>query len=125
VVLTAAGVSKWEVGVCWGELLDTTSSLSWVNGVVSQTEATAAGINQTWQPQIGETLSGDEIYANGQPNLLLVGNDSLYIYALCRQPDCEGDTWGCTVPCWRGPACPQFANDAGTCLAAGVKAAQV
>lgn len=50
-----------------------------------------------------------------------MGNQSLYIYALSRQPDCEGETWGCIL--LEGPACPQFASDAGTGLAAGVKAA--
>lgn len=123
VVLTEVGVSQRDVAVCLGELLDTTPSVGWVNGVVSQVEAAAAQVNQSWQPQIGETLAGDEIYANGQPNLLLVGNDSLYIYALSRQPDCDGETWGCTL--LDGPACPQFASDAGTGLAAGAKAAQV
>lgn len=123
VVLTEVGVSQRDVAVCLGELLDTTPSLGWVNGVLSQVEAAAAEVNQTWQPQIGETLAGDEIYANGQPNLLVVGNDSLYLYALSRQPDCDGETWGCTL--LDGPECPQFASDAGTGLAAGVKAAQV
>jgi hypothetical protein len=111
------------VEVCLSELLDTSPSLGWVNGVLSQAEAAAAAVNQRWQPQIGETLSGDEIYANGQPNLLVVGNDSLYIYALSRQPDCEGETWGCTL--LDGPECPQFASDAGTGLAAGAKAAEI
>jgi hypothetical protein len=53
-------------------------------------------------------MSGDELYANGQPHLLLVGNDSLYIYALSRQPDCDGESWGCTLV--DGPECPQFAS---------------
>lgn len=123
VVLTEVGVSQRDVEVCLGELLDTSPSLGWVNGVLSQVEAAAAEVNQAWQPHIGETLSGDEIYANGQPNLLLVGNDSLYIYALSRQPDCDGETWGCTL--LDGPECPQFASDAGTGLAAGAKAAQI
>jgi hypothetical protein len=123
VVLTEVGVSQRDVEVCLGELLDTTPSLGWVNGVLSQAEAAAAAVNQSWQPQIGEMLSGDEIYANGQPNLLVVGNDSLYIYALSRQPDCNGETWGCTL--LDGPECPQFASDAGTGLAAGAKAAQI
>ena len=123
VVLTEVGVSQRDVEVCLGELLDTRPSLGWVNGVLSQAEAAAAEVNQTWQPHIGETLSGDEIYANGQPNLLVVGNDSLYIYALSRQPDCDGETWGCTL--LDGPECPQFASDAGTGLAAGAKAAQI
>ena len=122
-VLTEVGVSQRDVELCLGELLDTTPSLGWVNGVLSQVEAAAAAVNQAWQPQMGETLAGDEIYANGQPNLLVVGNDSLYIYALSRQPDCDGDTWGCTL--LDGPPCPQFASDAGTGLAAGVKAAAV
>jgi hypothetical protein len=123
VVLTEVGVSQREVVVCLAELLDTSPSLGWVNGVLSQVEIAAAEVNQAWQPQIGETLAGDEIYANGQPNLLLVGNDSLYIYALSRQPDCDGETWGCTL--LDGPECPQFASDAGTGLAAGAKAAQI
>jgi hypothetical protein len=123
VVLTQVGVSQREVVVCLAELLDTSPSLGWVNGVLSQVEIAAAEVNQAWQPQIGETLAGDEIYANGQPNLLVVGNDSLYIYALSRQPDCDGETWGCTL--LEGPQCPQFASDAGTGLAAGVKAAQI
>jgi hypothetical protein len=123
VVLTEVGVSQRDVEVCLGELLDTTPSLGWVNGVLSQVEAAAAEVNQTWQPQIGETWSGDELYANGQPNLLVVGNDSLYIYALSRQPDCDGETWGCTL--LDGPECPQFASDAGTGLAAGAKAAEI
>ena len=123
VVLTEVGVSQREVEVCLGELLDTTPSLGWVNGVLSQAEVAAAEVNQRWQPQIGETLAGDEIYANGQPNLLVVGNDSLYIYALSRQPDCAGETWGCTL--LDGPECPQFASDAGTGLAAGVTAAEI
>lgn len=123
VVLTEVGVSQRGVAVCLGELLDTTPSLGWVNGVLSQVEVVAAQVNQSWQPQIGETLAGDEIYANGQPNLLVVGNDSLYIYALSRQPDCDGETWGCTL--LDGPECPQFASDAGTGLAAGAKAAEI
>lgn len=123
VVLTEVGVSQRNVEMCLDELLDTRPSVGWVNGVLSQVEMAAAEVNQAWQPQVGETLSGDEIYANGQPNLVLVGNDSLYIYALSRQPDCDGETWGCTL--LAGPECPQFASDAGTGLAAGVKAAQV
>lgn len=123
VVLTEVGVSQRDVAVCLGELLDTSPSLGWVNGVLSQAEAAAAKVNQRWQPEVGETVSGDELYANGQPNLLVVGNDSLYIYALSRQPDCDGETWGCTL--LDGPECPQFASDAGTGLAAGVKAAEI
>jgi hypothetical protein len=123
VVLTEVGVSQRDVGVCLAELLDTKPSLGWVNGVLSQVETAAAAVNQAWQPEIGETLAGDELYANGQPNLLVVGNDSLYIYALSRQPDCDGETWGCTL--LDGPECLQFASDAGTGLAAGAKAAGI
>ena len=123
VVLTEVGVSQRDVAMCLGELLDTTPSVGWVNGVLSQVQAAAAEINRAWQPQIGETLAGDELYAHGQPNLLIVGNDSLYIYALSRQPDCDGQTWGCIL--LDGPECAQFASDAGTGLAAGVKAAEV
>lgn len=123
VVLTEAGVSQRDVTRCLSELLDTERSPAWVNATLAQVEAAAAVVNQAWQPQIEETLSGDEIYANGQPNLLLVGNDSLYVYALSRQPSCDGDTWGCLL--LDGPDCPQFASDGGLGLAAGAKAAEL
>jgi predicted DNA-binding protein YlxM (UPF0122 family) len=123
VVLTEVGVSQREVVVCLGELLDTTPSPSWVRAELARAEAAAAAVNQAWQPHIEETLSGDELYANGQPNLVVVGNDSLYIYALSRQPECDGETWGCLL--LDGPECPQFASDAGTGLAAGAKVAEI
>ena len=123
VVLTEVGVSQRDVTLCLSELLDTKRSPSWVNAELAQVERTATAVNQAWQPQIEETLSGDEIYANGQPNLLLVGNDSLYVYALTRQPSCDGDTWGCTL--LDGPNCRQFASDGGSGLAAGAKAAEM
>jgi hypothetical protein len=123
VVLTEVGVSQRDVAVCLEELLDTAPSVGWVNGVLDEVETAAAMVNQSWQPQIGETLAGDELYANGQPNLLVVGNDSLYIYALSRQPDCDGETWGWIL--LDGPECPQFASDAGTGLAAGAKVAKI
>jgi hypothetical protein len=123
VVLTEVGVSQRDISFCLGEVLDTAPSPSWVRAEVGKVEKVAAAVNQEWQPDIGETLSGDEIYANGQPNVLVVGNDTLYIYALSRQADCDGETWGCTL--LDSPECPQFASDAGRGLAAGVKAAGV
>lgn len=123
VMLSAVGVSQRDIVMCLEELLDSRLSSSWVNAVLAEMEAAAAQVNESWQPQVEETLAGDEIYANGQPNLLVVGNDSLYIYALSRQPDCDGDTWGCTL--LAGPVCQQFASDAGKGLAAGAKAAQI
>ena len=123
VVLTEVGVSQRDIPVCLEELLDTPVSPSWVNAQLAQLEAAAEKVNYSWRPAIGEGLSGDEIYSNGLPNLLVVGNESMYVYALTRQPDCGGDTWACVL--LDGPDCPQFASDAGTGLAAGVKLAQV
>jgi hypothetical protein len=105
------------------ELLDTSLSLSWVNAQLAQMEAAAARVNAAWHPAVGETLSGDELYSQGLPNLLVVGNETLYIYALTRQSTCDGETWGCVL--LDNPACAQFASDAGTGLAAGVKLANV
>jgi hypothetical protein len=55
--------------------------------------------------------------------LLLVGNDTLYIYALTRQPGCDGETWGCVL--MEAPNHSQFASDGGKGLAAGAKVAEV
>jgi len=123
VVLTEAGVSERDVAGCLAELLDTSVSPSWVNAELAHREAAAATINAQWHPAVGEILAGDEIYSNGQPNLLVIGNASLYIYALTRQPTCDGETWGCVL--LDAPECPQFASDAGKGLAAGAKLAQV
>jgi hypothetical protein len=123
VVLSEVGVSQRDISLCLAELLDSQASPSWINAVLGQAEAAAATVNQAWQPQVEETLAGDELYANGQPHLLVVGNDSLYIYALSRQPDCDGETWGCTL--LDSPECAQFASDAGKGLAAGAQAAQI
>ena len=52
-----------------------------------------------------------------------MGNESLYIYALTRQDERDGDTWGCVL--LEGPEAVQFASDAGKGLAAGAKEAAV
>ena len=122
-VLTEEGVSQRGVSSCLEELLDTRISPSWVNRELAKLEAMAAAVNEGWQPAVGETLSGDEIYSNGHPNLLVVGNDSLYIYTLTRQPECDGDTWGCVL--LEAPDCRQFASDGGKGLAAGVQVAGI
>lgn len=81
----------------------------------------AAQVNLSWKPSNGETLSGDEIYSNGSPNLMVIGNDTLYIYALTRPTSCDGDTWACVL--LDAPESPQFSSDAGCGLAAGAKTA--
>ncbi len=123
VVLTEVGVSQRDVSFCLGELLNTKLSSSWVNAELAKVERAAALVNARCQPEIGETLSGDEIYSNGSPNLLLVGNDTLYIYALARQPACDGETWGCILR--EAPDSPQFSSDGGKGLAAGAKIAGI
>jgi hypothetical protein len=123
VALTEVGVSQRDIAFCLAEMLDTQVSSGWVNGELARVEARAARVNAAWQPSVAESLAGDEIYANGAPNLLVVGNDSLYIYALTRQQSCDGDTWGCVL--LDSPAVEHFASDGGTGLAAGAKAAGV
>jgi hypothetical protein len=54
---------------------------------------------------------------------VVVGNETRYIYALSRQADCAGDTWGWVL--LEVGEVNLFASDAGTGLAAGVKAAAV
>jgi hypothetical protein len=123
VVLTQHGVSQRDIPACLEAMLETRPSASWVNQQLAQREAQAAVINAAWRVNINETLSGDEIYSNGQPNLLVIGNDSLFIYALTRQPSCDGETWGCVL--LDSPNTAQFASDGGLGLAAGAEAAGI
>ncbi len=121
--LTENGVSQRRVTACLAELLDRAVSSGWVNGELARLEAQAQQVNQRLEPAGRESVSGDEIFSNGQPNLLLVGNESLYIYALTRQDERDGDTWGCVL--LEGPEVVQFASDAGKGLAAGAKEAAI
>jgi hypothetical protein len=123
VVLTEVGVSQRDVVRCMRELLDSPVSDSWVQAELAKAEGVAAARNAAWAPTVAETLSGDEIYSNGHPNLLVVGNDSLFIYALTRQPTCDGDTWGSVL--LDAPDGAQFASDGGKGLAAGAQEAGV
>jgi hypothetical protein len=123
VVLTEVGVSQRDIGLCLAEMLDSRLSPGWVNAELAQRETRAAVVNARWQPLAQESLSGDEIYSHGSPNLLVVGNQSLYIYALTRQPTCDGDTWGCVLLDTSGGT--QFASDAGKGLALGALEAGV
>ena len=95
--LTENGVSQRRVQACLAALLDRSVSLGWVNGELAHLEAAAQQTNERLGPTGKESLSGDEIFSNGGPNLLLVGNESLYIYALTRQDERDGDTWGCVL----------------------------
>jgi hypothetical protein len=119
--LSEHGVSQRDTTACLGELLDTCVSASWVNGELAKLGTQAEQANAQMKPTGSESLSGDEIFSNGQPNLLLVGNESLYIYALTRQEERDGETWGCVL--LDGPEAVQFASDAGKGLLAGAKAA--
>lgn len=121
--LTENGVSQRRVQACLAALLAKSVSLGWVNGQLASLEAAAGQANECLAPTGKESLSGDEIFSNGGPNLLLVGNESLYIYALTRQDERDGDTWGCLL--LDGPEGVQFASDAGKGLAAGAKEAAV
>lgn len=105
------------------ELLDTEVSPSWVNAELAKAERAETTVNARWQPAVNETLSGDKIHPHGRPNWLMVGNDSLYIYALTCRPSRDGETWRCVL--LDTSDCPQFAGDGGKGLAAGVKAAEV
>jgi hypothetical protein len=121
VVLCECGVSQRGTQKCLSEGLDANMSLGWVNKTLYDAEKAAARVNAMWQPKSDESLSGDEIYSQDQPNLLLVGNESTYVYGLTRQLDCTGETWGCVL--LDHPTCPQFNSDAGVGLASGVKQA--
>ena len=121
--LTEKEVSQRGVVTCLAELLDTSVSVGWVNGEVARLEREAVIVNDSWQPNRAESLSGDELFSNGQPNLLVVGNESLYIYVLSRQDERDGETWACLL--LDMPTDVPFASDAGTGLAAGTKAAEI
>jgi hypothetical protein len=121
-VLFQHGVSERDTPECLDQMLRSRPALGWVSARLTEMAQRAQAQNARWAPAIGEGLAGDEIYSQGQPNLLVVGNDSLYIYALTRQPQRDGDTWGCVL--LDTPATPQLARDGGTGLRAGAALAE-
>jgi hypothetical protein len=117
-----SAVSERDMPACLEQILFVQPSLGWVSAQLAQLAAQATVVNAQWVPAIGEGLAGDEIYSQGQPNLLVVGNDSLYLYALTRQPQRDGDTWGCVL--LDTPDTPHFSRDGGTGLHAGAELAE-
>ena len=119
--LTLAGLSQRAVQAILADVLEVPLALGTVNATLARYEARAATCNAAWQPACDEGLAADELFANGQPHLLIVGNDSLFIYALSRQPTRDADTWGTLF--LDAPAAPQVGTDGGSGLAAGLRAA--
>lgn len=120
--LYRSAVSERDMSECLEQTLFVRPSLGWVSARLSELAAQATRVNAQWAPAIGEGQAGDEIYSQGQPNLLVVGNDSLYLYALTRQPQRDGDTWGCVL--LDTPDTPHFSRDGGTGLHAGATLAE-
>jgi hypothetical protein len=120
-VLMESGVTRRKTQYCMEQMLHHRPALGWVSERLGELAEQAAQRNAAWEPIIREGLSGDEIFSNGKPNLMVVGNESLYIYALTRQPARDGDTWGCVL--LDTPDSDHFARDGGTGLKAGAKMA--
>jgi len=121
-VLLDCRVPERLMPYCLEQLLAHRPSLGWVSGQVRDLARRAAQVNEAWTPSVGEGLAADELFSHGQPNLLVVGNDSLFIYALTRQPTRDGDTWACVL--WDTPTTHQLARDGGTGLGAGAALAE-
>jgi hypothetical protein len=119
--LTMAGLSQRDVCAILTDVLEAPVSLGTVNATLSTYEARAARLNAAWHPAIDEGLAADELFADDQPHLLIVGNDSLFIYALTQQPTRDAETWGCLF--LDAPDAPQIGTDGGSGLAAGLRAA--
>ncbi len=121
--LFRGGMSERDMPECLQQILGVDPALGWVSERLTELEHGAAQVNAQWVPPQAEGLAADEIFSHGQPNLIVVGTDSLFIYALTRQPARDGDTWGCVL--LDLPATDQVARDGGTGLEAGVAAAQL
>ncbi len=79
VVLAEAGVSQRDIVGCLAEVLDSNVSVGWLHATLAHVEHAAAVQTAAWQPTCGETLAGDAVFSHGAPNLLVIGNDSLFI----------------------------------------------
>jgi hypothetical protein len=120
VTLTAVGVSQRDIQTCLAELLDSDVSLGWVNARLIALEGAAAAINVAGHPQSSESLAADELFAYDLAHLLVIGNDSLFIYALQAAAHRDGATWAAL---WRAvPGDSPVATDGGSGLAAGLAA---
>lgn len=118
-VLALAGSAVPERGIqaCLEQILGCRPSLGSINAMLRKLGQRAAEVNASWQPAINEGLAADEIFCQGIPHLLVVGSESLYIYALTKQDMRDGETWACVL--WDTPATGQLARDGGTGLQAG------
>lgn len=120
-VLRDCAVAERKIGECLVQILGYKASLGWISRCVSELERRAREVNARWQSAIQESLAADEIYCQGVPNLLVVGNESLYIYALTQQKEQDRETWACVF--WDVPASAHLARDGGKGLCAGAELA--
>jgi transposase-like protein len=116
-VLADSAVSERKMQSCLEQMLGCRPSLGWISTRLRRLAERAAAVNASWQPEIGEALAADEIYCQGVPNLLVVGSESLYIYALTQQEERDGETWAYVL--LDTPQTGQLARDGGTGLRAG------
>jgi hypothetical protein len=121
-VLADSGVSERKMQSCLTEILGCTPSLGWISGQLQRLGQRAAQVNASWQPALGEGLAADEIFCQARPNLVVVGSESLYIYALTQQDQRDGETWACVL--WDTPVTGQLARDGGTGLHLGAQLTQ-
>jgi hypothetical protein len=79
--LSLAGLSQRHVQAVLADLFAVPVALGTVHNSLARYEARAAALNTQWHPACAEGLAADELFAHRQPHLLIVGNDSLFIYA--------------------------------------------
>ncbi len=112
-------MAERPICACLGALYQVEPSLGYINGVLARASRAAEGFNRSRGLELSEVQAeGDELFACGQPHLVVVEHSSLLILALERPERCDEKSWRNILEemMGRGVGLARLASDGGKAL---------
>lgn len=125
-IVTLAMVGRMAerpIAACLGEVYQVEPSLGYIDGVLAKASQAAEQFNRERVLALSEVQAeGDELFACGQPHLVVVEHSSLLILALERPERCDEKSWRHTLEEMRqrGVGLARVASDGGKALGAAI-----
>lgn len=116
-------MAERPIAECLGQLYRVEPSLGYINGVLAKASQVAERVNLERVLALSEVQAeGDELFARGQPHLVVVEHSSLLILALERPERCDEQGWRKTLEemMQRGVGLARLASDGGKALGAAI-----
>jgi hypothetical protein len=116
-------MAQRPIAECLGELYRVRPSLGYINGVLAEASRVAEQFNRERVFDLSLVQAqADELFACGQPHLVVVEHSSMLILALERPERCDEDAWRNSFEgmMQRGVGLARLASDGGKALGAAI-----